>query len=72
MDDNVVALRVISVSQNIEGWMSAGIGSVNLVNRGVCAGLNAVFENVLLMGIVVAATAGDEEDAERGWRSGQV
>jgi hypothetical protein len=46
------------------------VGRVHVLDHDVGAGFESLFENVLLRGVVMAAAAGDEKDAERFRRGG--
>ena len=65
VDDEIVALGVVGIGVGGKHGTRGFVGRVHVLDHNVGAGFEAVFENVLLRGVVVAATAGDEENAER-------
>ena len=65
MDHEVVAAGVIRVAQDGQRGMSAFIVRVDLIDDGMGAFLEALLQKVLLLGIIVAAAPGDEEDTKR-------
>jgi len=66
VDDDVVALAVISVAIDREGGLGGGVVRVDDVHFDIGAGFEALFEDALLLGVIMAASAGEEKGAERG------
>ncbi len=71
MDHEIVALGVVGIRVGRERGARGLVGSVHLVDDDVGAFLEALFEEVLLRGVVVAATTGDQQNFERLGRGGR-
>ncbi len=72
MDDDVVTFGVIGIAEDGERRMGAFVVGVDLIDDDVGAAFEALFEDVFLFGVFVAATAGDEQGADGfGGRCGE-
>src|SRR6185437_6311636 len=65
VDHDIVALRVIGVAVDRERRFGRGVVVVDLINDHIGASFEAVLEDVLLSGVVVAAAACDQQDSQR-------
>ena len=70
VDDHVVAFAVGRVGVQRERRLGGLVGRVHVLDDDIGARLEAGLEEILLRDVVVAAAAGDEEDAERLGRRG--
>jgi hypothetical protein len=64
VNDQVETLCVLRISIDGEGRLYALVVGVHLDDLGVKTFFDALFEDVLLLGVIVATAARDEEDAE--------
>ena len=65
MDDHVVAPGPVGLVIHVEARFRAAVVGMNLRDFDVGAGFEPFFQDIFLRRIIVAATAGDEQDAER-------
>ena len=65
MDYEIKALGVVWVAIDSERWLSALVVGVNLSHLCVETLFDALFEDILLRGVIVTAASGDEENSER-------
>ncbi len=65
MDDQVVALGVIGVAVDRQGWVRAAIRNIDDVHHRVGPRLDALLQDVFLLRVIVATAAGDQQDLER-------
>ena len=70
VDDDVVALGPIGLCVGREGGLRAAVEGMNRVHLDMRAGFEALLEDEMLHGVVVAAAAGEEQHAERLGRGG--
>ena len=70
VDDEVVAIGVMGVGVRGEAGARGFIGGVHVLDDDVSAGFEALFKEIFLGGVIVAATAGDEKNAQ-GFRRGR-
>src|SRR5581483_2195317 len=70
MNHEVVAIGVIRMAQDGQRRMCAGIIGVDLIDDYICARFDALLEDVLLLRVVMAATAGNEQHTQRLGRRG--
>jgi len=63
VDYQVIGFGVIRITQDCQRRMSAGVIGVNLVDDDVCALFYPSFEDIFLTSIIMAATAGDEQNS---------
>ena len=73
VDHHIVALGVIGMAVDGQGGMGIAISHIDDIHGHIRAGFEALLEDVLLLGVIVAAAAGDEQGLERrgGLRRGQ-
>ena len=65
VNHNIVALRVIRVAINRQRGLRAFIRRMRVVDDNVDAPLQPLFENILLLHIIVTTPAGDEQRTQR-------
>jgi len=69
VDDDIVALGVIRVAidweQRFGGRSALGNLGVNLIHDNISPGFDALLEDVFLFHVIVAATARDQQNAQR-------
>ena len=65
VDDEVIACGVISIPEDGQRRMGAGVVGVNLIDDDVRTLLDALLEDLLLFGVIVAAAAGNQQDPKR-------
>lgn len=65
VDDDVVALGIVRIAEDGQRRVGALVSRVQLVDNDVEPRLEALLEQVFLRGVVVAATAGDQQGAQR-------
>ena len=66
--DDIKTFRVIRVAKDRQGRVGAGIIVMKEFDCDIRALLDALFEHIFLMRVIMAATTGDEQNAQRGWR----
>ena len=69
VDDDVVALRVARFSKNGQRRLSAFVVGMRLIDDNVDPSLETLLEDVLLLGVIVAASAGYQQGTQRVVRS---
>ena len=70
VDDDIVALGPIGLCVGREGGLRAAVEGMNRVHLDVRAGFETLLEDEMLHRVVVAATAREEQHAQRLGRSG--
>src|SRR5690349_199851 len=68
MQDDIKSFRVIRITKNGQRRMGAAIVVMKEFDGHICALLDALFENILLMRVIMAATTGNEQHAQGRWR----
>ena len=65
VDDDIVACGVIGMTKDGQRRLGGFVVRVDLGDFDIGAGLEALLQDVLLLRVVMAATAGDEQHAQR-------
>ena len=64
VNDQVIALRIIRVAQDLKRGFCAPVGRMDLIDGDIRPGLEPLLQYFLLIGVVVTASPGDEQDTE--------
>jgi hypothetical protein len=69
MHNEIKSFGVVGVAKNRQRRMGAGVIIIKELDGDIGSLLNAFFQDIFLMRVIMAATTGNEQHAQGRWRS---